>query len=270
MGFTQWLFGGIENPVVNGRWGLFHILTLVTCVLCILGFYFLSKRAADPEKTKRRIICTLAGMIAFFEVMIRFVHFMKLYYFHQPSMDGLNALWILIPKPWCAVSCWLLMACVFVKKAYFYNFASLSALLCSVIFFSYPGVGYNNEIILFENLYSIVTHALLLTMSITLIVLKFTDFRYKHIGKLAIGFVLTFAYALVQIYWLKTQTDPMYFMPGGDIQAGILKIGYGLYLTLYIALIVIYINAFHLIQDRNTVKTFFQKIRQKQPTEESV
>ena len=97
---------------------------------------------------------------------------------------ALDALWIIIPKPWCAVSCWLLIACVFVKKSWFYNFASLSALLCSVIFFSYPGVGYNNEHLLFENWYSILTHALLLTMSITLIVLKFTDFRYREIWKL--------------------------------------------------------------------------------------
>ena len=259
MSFSDWLFGGIENPVINGRWGLFHILTLVTCVLCIVAFYFIVKKAQNREKARSCIAYFLAGAIAFFEVMIRFVYFMKLYYFHQPEMDGTGVLWILIPKPWCAVSCWLLVACVFVKKAYFYNFASLSALLCSVIFFSYPGVGYNNEIILFENLYSIVTHALLLTMSITLIVLKFTDFRYKYFGKLAIGLVLTYVYALVQVFWLKTYADPMYFMPNGDIQANILQISYGLYLCLYILLILVYVNAFHLIGDRATVKAFFTK-----------
>ena len=145
------------------------------------------------------------------------------------------------------------------KKPFFYNFASLSALLCSVIFFSYPGVGYNNEIILFENLYSIVTHALLLTMSITLMVLKATEFKYKHMWKLTICFALTFAYGLLQIYVLKTQEDPMYFMPNGDIQADILKISYGLYLVLYIALIVTYVNVFHLIGDWATVKAFFSR-----------
>ena len=125
-------------------------------------------------------------------------------------------------KTLVCISCWFLAACVFVKKTYFYNFASLSALLCCVIFFSYPGVGYNNQIVLFMNLYSIVTHALLLTMSITLIVLKFTAFRYQHMGKLSLGFALTFAYGLVEIYRLKAQTDPMCFMPDGDIQADIL------------------------------------------------
>ena len=259
MSFSQWLFGNIENPEINGRWGLLHILTLVLCASCIVAFHFIVKKSANPVKARSRILCTLAGLIAFFEIMIRFVYFMKLYYFQHPSMNGTGPLWILIPKPWCAVSCWLLIACVFVKKPFFYNFASLSALLCAVIFFAYPGVGFNNEIIIFENLYSIVTHALLLTMSISLIVLKVTDFRYKHMGKLALCFVLTFAYGLVQIFWLKTQEDPMYFMPNGDIQADILHISYGLYLFLYILLIVVYVNAFHLIGDWASVKALFKK-----------
>lgn len=263
MRFSEWLFGGIENPVINGRWGLLHILTLVLCMVCIVGFYWIVKRSANRDKARSCIIYTLAGLIAFFEIMIRFVYCMKLYYFHQPEMNGTGIVWILLPKPWCAVSCWLLIACVFVKKAFFYNFASLSALLCSLIFFAYPGVGYNNQIILFDNLYSIVTHALLLTMSITLMVLKFTDFRYKHIGKLFLGFVLTFAYGLVQIFLLKIQEDPMYFMPNGDIQADILNISYGLYLCLYIALLAVYVNAFHLINDRATVKAFWKKCTRK-------
>lgn len=261
MTFSAWLFGGIENPVTNGRWGVLHILTLVICVACIVSFRYIVKRSAEPEKAKRRILGVLAGLIAFFEVMIRFVYFMKLYYFHHPEMAGTGTLWILIPKPWCAVSCWLLIACVFVKKTFFYNFASLSGLLCSVIFFAYPGVGYNNEIILFENLYSIATHGLLLTMSVTLIVLKVTDFRYRYMGKLTVCFALTYLYGLVQIFLLKTQEDPMYFMPNGDIQADILKISYSVYLLLYILLIVVYVNAFHLIGDRDAVKAFLKRLK---------
>lgn len=261
MTFKNWLFGGIENPVINGRWGLFHILTLVACVACIVGFHFLVKLSKNKDKARHNIVCSLAGAIAFFEIMIRFVYFMKLYYFHQPEMNGTGVLWILIPKPWCAIACWLLVASVFVRKRFFYNFASLSALLCSLVFFAYPGVGYNNEYILFENLYSIVTHALLLTMSITLIVLRYTKFEYRGIWKVALGFVLTFAYGLFEIFVLKTQTDPMYFMPNGDIQAGILKIGYGLYLFLYIMLIVVYVNSFYLIDDRASVKALFIRIR---------
>ena len=262
MSFSQWMFGGFDNPPVNGRWGLLHILTLVACVGAIIGAYFLVKKSKNPEKTRKVILYSLAGAIAFFEVMMRFVHFIRLYYFQFPEMADLDALWIIIPKPWCAVSCWLLIACVFVKKEFFYNFASLSASLCSVIFFSYPGVGYNNQYLIFENWYSILTHALLLTTSIVLIVLKFTNFRYREIWKVAIGFALTMVYALLQIYVLKTQVDPMYFMPNGDIQ-GILGVSYGVYLTLYIGLIVVYVNAFHIVQDWAVVKDFFQKVKTK-------
>ena len=269
MTFTQWFFGGIENPRVENQWGPLHIATLVVCVALILAFHYIVKKSSNPEKAKTRIVCTLAGLIAFFEIASRFMYFMKLYYFQQPEMNGTGWLWILLPKPWCAISCWLLIACVLVRKTFFYNFASLSALLCSVIFFAYPGVGYNNQYLLFSNWYSILTHALLLTMSITLMVLKITDFRYKDIWKLAICFALTFAYGFLQIFVLKTQTDPMYFMPHGDIQEGILGISYGLYLTLYIALLVIYINAFHLIHDKETVLAFFQKFRKKADIEVS-
>ena len=260
MSFTEWFFGGIENPRVENQWGPLHIATLVVCVALILAFHYFVKKSKKPEKVRTDIVCTLAAAIAFFEVMSRFMYCMKLYYFHQPEMNGTSFLWIMLPKPWCAISCWLLVACVLVKKPFFYNFASLSALLCSVIFFAYPGPGYNNVHLLFDNWYSILTHALLLTMSITLIVLKFTDFRYRDIWKLAIGFVLTFVYGLLQIYVLKTQSDPMYFMPHGDIQEGILGISYGLYLFLYITLILVYVNAFYLIQDRKNVKAFFQRV----------
>ena len=83
MTFTQWLFGEIENPVINGRWGPLHIATLVICVLCIVGFHFLVKRSANKEKTTACILYTMAGLIAFLEIMIRFVYFMKLYYFQH-------------------------------------------------------------------------------------------------------------------------------------------------------------------------------------------
>lgn len=261
MTFTQWLFGGIDNPYKAGQWGLLHIATLLTCAALIFGFYFLAKYAKNQERTKKIIVFSLAGAIAFFEIMIRFVYCVKLYYFHQPEMNGVTLLWIVLPKPWCAIACWSLMASIFVKKPFFYNFASLSALLCSVVFFVYPGVGYNNEHLLFENWYSILTHALLLTTSITLMVLGYTDFQYKYFWKTGLCFLLTFAYGFAEIFLLKTQTDPMYFMPGGDIQADILHLSYGLYLFLYILVFLVFINVPYLIGDKETVKRCLKGIR---------
>jgi hypothetical protein len=263
MTFSQWLFGGIDNPYKSGQWGILHIATLLAVVVLILGFYFLVKYSRDPERTKKKILLSLAGAILFFEIMIRFVYCVKLYWLHLPEMDGITMLWILLPKPWCAVSCWAIIASLAVNKTFFYNFTSLSALLCSFIFFIYPGVGYNNVYLLFENWYSILTHALLLTTSVTMITLGYADFRYREFWKTAICFVLTFAYGFLEIYVLHTQTDPMYFMPGGDIQANILKINYGIYLTFYIVLLVAYINGAYLIGDRKNVKAYFAKRKEK-------
>jgi hypothetical protein len=112
---------------------------------------------------------------------------------------------------------------------------------------------------MFSNLYSIVTHSLLLISSIYLITTNFTDFRYKEIWKIYVCLIITFIYGLLEIFVFKTFNDPMYFMPGGDIQAGILGISWPLYITLYCAVVIIYINAFYLIQDRESVKKLFRK-----------
>ena len=259
MTFSQWMFGGIDNPYKAGQWGVLHISVMLLCVVLILAFQFISKKSHNREKTQRIIICTLICCSAFFEIMLRFMHCMKLYYFHHPEMQGITPLWIALPKPWCQISTWLLMSSVFVKKPFYYNLASLSALLSAVVFFIYPGVGFNNEHLLFENWYSICSHALLLTTSITMICFKYADFRYKHLWKVMVGFILTFAYGLLQIFVLKIHVDPMYFMPGGDIQAGILKVDYGVYLAGYIAVFLIYINVAHILGDKETVRNFFEK-----------
>lgn len=263
MSFSTWLFGGFDNPFKAGQWRPLHICTMLACVGLIIAFYFIVKKSENKERARKIIVYSLVCAILFFEIMIRIVYSVKLYVLHQECMNGVTALWIILPKPWCAIACWVLMASVVVNKPFFYNYASLSALLCSVIYFAYPGVGFNNEHLLFENWYSILTHALLLTTSITLVTLKFTEFKYKNIWKVAIAFALTYVYGLIEIFVLKVFADPMYFMPEGDIQAGILHISYGLYLFLYIALILIYVNAFYLIGDRENVKRFFSKIKAK-------
>lgn len=262
MSFKEWLFSMaekplIDNPVINGRWGLLHIITLIISISLIVAFCFIVKKVANKEKARKIIIISLASVLLFFEVVMRFVRFVG--YFNE--LTFWRAVWIIIPRPWCAISSWALMLSLLIRKKFFYNFASMSALLCSVIFFICPGVGFNNQYILFENLYSICTHALLLIMSISLITLKYTSFDYKEIWKEAICFVVSFIYALFVIFVLKMERDPMYFMPNGDIQAGILGIPYGLYLPIYIIFLLIYINAFYLVNDRKNVKQFFKRLK---------
>ena len=264
MTFEDWLFeaGGFENPYYAGQWQFLHILTLVICVALIFGFYFIAKYAKSHEKVKNIIIWTLCGLIIFFEVASRIVYFVRKYHYNAPDMVNCTFIWILLPKPWCAISCWLLGASIFVKKKYFYGFASMSALLCSFIYFIYPGTGFNNEYIMWSNLYSIVTHALLLTTSITLLTLKFTEFKFKDLWKVAIGFAVTYTYGIFEDLVLGLYRDPLYFMPGGDIQAGILGIDWGLYIILYVILVIVYVCSFYLINDKETVKRFFNKKKQ--------
>ena len=86
MSFYVWLFSMaekplIDNPVINGRWGLFHILTLVFCILTIIGLALIFKFSKNKKKVGRIIIITLASLILFFEVMMRFVRFYN--YFNE-------------------------------------------------------------------------------------------------------------------------------------------------------------------------------------------
>ena len=260
MTLKDWLFetGDFINPYYAGQWKMLHIITLVLIIFAIVILTAIVKKS-KKENIKYIILYTLSALIIFFEICQRVVYFVRLYYFNVPDMQGLNAFWIMIPKPWCAVSCWLMIAAPFVNKKFFYNFSSISGLLCTLIFFAYPGVGFNNEYIMFSNLYSIVTHSLLLISSIYLITTNFTNFRYKEIWKIYICFCITFIYGLLEIFVFKTFNDPMYFMPNGDIQANILKISYPLYITLYIIVINIFINIFYLINDRKSILKLIKK-----------
>lgn len=261
MRFVDWFFeiGEFDNPYFPGQWKFLHILTMVISILLIVAFALIYKYAKNKEKFRNIVIISLTSTIAFFEVVIRIVYCIRKYYYHVPDMDPHTLFWIIIPKPWCAISCWVLIAAPIVKKQFFYNFASISALFCSIVFFIYPGVGFNNEYIMFSNLYSIVTHALLLVTSCSLITLKFTKFKYKDFWKVFICYVVSFIYGLLEIFVFKTEKDPMYFMPGGDVQQNILHMSWGLYIVLYIIIILVYINSFYLISDRKSLSKIFKK-----------
>ncbi len=260
MTFSDWLFycpdiPTFDNPTINGRWGLWHILTLVISILLIITLILVVKKVKNKEKAKRIIILTLASILIFFEVMIRFIKY-NVYY------DQLTFKWVikfLLPYLWCSIACWALIFSAFINKKFLYNYSSTSALLCSAMFFVSPGVGYHNQYITFWNLYSIVTHAILFVMSILIINFKLADFRYKNIWKEAICYVATFIYSIFNACVFYMERDPMYFMPGGDIQVGILGISYGIYLVLYIVFLLVYLKAFYLICDRQNVKKLFRK-----------
>ena len=245
MTFNEWIFSSYDNPTIKGQWGLLHILVLILCIAIIVAISLIFRNKS--EKTKRIVLFILVGLIFVFEITRRVVNIIKADYFTFDSI-----MYIILPRPWCAIACWTLIISVFVNKKYFYNFASMTALLCTLIFFAYPGVGFNNEYILFENLYSIATHSLLLITSIVLITLNFTKFEYKTIWKEVICYLVVLAYVFIEIYILKVESDPMYFMSGNDVME-ILGVSYGVYLVLYIVFSLVYFNLFYLIGDRKNV-----------------
>ena len=245
MSFEEWIFSSYPNPPINGQWGLLHILTLVFCAIIIVALTLIFRNKS--EKSKKIVLWVLVGLILIFELIRRSVNLIKA---DSYPIDSL--LETLLPRPWCAIACWTLIASVFVNKKFFYNFGSMTALLCAIIFFAYPGVGFNNEYILFENLYSIGTHSLLLITSILLMTLNFTKFEYKTIWKEALCYVGILIYAFIEIYLLKIEADPMYFMSGNEVME-ILGVNYGVYLVIYIIFSLIYFNLFYLIGDRKNV-----------------
>lgn len=251
MTFKEWLFSSYPNPSTNGQWGLLHIITLLLCIAIIVTVTLLCRNRS--EKTRRAVLWVLAGLILFFELSRRIINFSK-----NTDWSADSVLYLLLPRPWCAISCWALMISVLVNKSFFYNFASPTALLCALIFFAYPGAGFNNQYILYENLYSIATHSLIFVMSILLITLKFTKFEYKTIWKEAICLAVVILYTFLEIYVLKIEADPMYFMPGNDVQE-ILGLGYGAFLPIYILFMIVYLNLFYLIDDRKSVKAVFTR-----------
>lgn len=257
MSFKEWFFGvngtinpGFDNPSVNMQWKLPHILVLLACIGIIIAVACVFRKKS--EKTRKIILWIMVGGILFFEIARRVKNIISLCIGN--SYDLNDWLYILLPRPWCAISCWSLIIATIFNKKYLYNVASSTSLLCAIIFFAYPSAGFNNVLMEFENIYSIVTHSLLLITSISMITLKFTDFRYKDFWKDLICLVVIFAYACIEIWILKISDNPLYFLPmaGNEVQE-ILGVGDILYVIIYTAFLILFINLFYLINDRKNV-----------------
>ena len=239
MKFSEWLFSTYPNPKIDGAWGSLHIITLILCIGFIVVSSILLKNKS--KKLKFSILLSFAIIIAILGIVRRINGFIL-----ADELTVNRALKILLPRPGCAISCWLVIIALIVRKKFFYNFASVVGILCATIFFAYPSAGFTNELILFENLYSILTHSFFLIISVCFITYKFTDFKYRNIWKELICFGVMILYAFIEIYLFKIDPDPFYFMRDNEVQE-ILGMGYGLYLPLYLLFIFVYINAFYYI-----------------------
>jgi len=246
MTFHDWIFSNYPpNSSIGGQWGVLHILTILVCIAFIVGLSMLSSKS---EQTRKLVIRILVAVILFFEVARRIINIIK-----GGEYNFQDFCRTILPRPWCAIACWSMIFTVITQKKFMYNFSSTISLLSALIFFIYPSVGFNNKYILFENVYSIGTHALLLITSILMLVYGLCDFRYKRptfkggAMKEFIALGVMFVYAFVEIFVLKIESNPLYFMPGGEVQE-ILGLGYGVYLIVYSLFLVLYFNLFYIVQ----------------------
>ena len=138
MSFYEWLFSTYENPRINGEWGPLHVSVLVACILLIvtISLCFRGTRA-NLIKQKRAVLWVMVGTILFFGVVRRVIGICKM-----DSFDMTLFLKIMLPRQWCAISCWMVIIAMIVNKKFFYNFASITSILCTLVFFAYPGAGF--------------------------------------------------------------------------------------------------------------------------------
>lgn len=242
MTFLDWLYSRYpENSAYNGRYGFLHISVMAGMVLLSALFYLFFRK--NSLKCRENVIKVLAVLVLVFEITRRVINISR------GITDFDNLLYVLLPRPWCAISCWFLIFTAFLKKTSLYNFTAANALLCALIFFSYPAVGFNDRYILFENVYSIGTHALLFVSALTAISLGLTDYQIKKktIFPFIIMILSVFAYAFIEIFLLRIEPDPLYFMKGNDVQ-NFLGVNYPSYLVIYVVFLAVYFSLFYLVQ----------------------
>lgn len=247
--FLKWLFSFPRAGVISKPepWGILHIIVLIITIGTIIGLTFLFKNKSP--KAKFKLIFILAMNILVWEVVRRSVNVAKMEYIKPDgTFDVAWLISVILPGPWCAISCWGIVCSVFIKKKFFYNFIAITGLMNCIVFFSYPQAGFRTYI-QFENLYSIVSHVLLTVSSTLLITLKFTDFRYKRENNTALGELIclacVFIYAGIQNL-TGMDKDPLFLFTGNFVME-LFKLPYIVYCISYLALLGVWCNAFYLI-----------------------
>lgn len=240
MSLHDWIYSVYPpNAVVNGRWGILHISVIAISMILIA---VISCMRGKRKRTRENTVLILAGLILLLELARRAINLSRGY------TDFAALVYILVPRPWCAISCWLVIAAAFTRKRILYSFSAMNALLNALVFFAWPNVGFHHRVILFEDFYSISTHALLLITSVSMMTLELTDYRYEKadLQKILILLAGVFAYGALEIL-LDIEPDPLFFMPGSDVQ-DFLGVGYGVFLVIYAGFLAVYFNVFYLVQ----------------------
>ena len=255
MTFEQWIYGkDFNNPSINGQWGKLHIITLIICIGLIVGLSLFFRKKDD--KAKRTVLFVIASILLFFELTRRIVNITN-----PVTFTKYNLLWVLLPRPGCAISVWLVMLSPFINKKWFYNFASMISIICAIIFFAYPGAGFLNEYILFENLYSIVTHSLFFVGAFLIVTLKLSSFNYRKVLNELICLGGLIIYVALEMFVLTKNSsgaplelDPFYILPNNEIQEIVGITNNTLYFFLYLVFFLVYFGLFYILSIKRNKK----------------
>lgn len=249
LSITDWIFSRYPTetggPTKAAAWGPLHIITLLLTIGIIIGLALLLRKKS--MKVKKPIIIAFSACLLFFEIARRVINLTN---GNTITLD--YALYVLVPRPWCAISVWCVILAPLVNKKFFYNVTAMCGIINCVIFFASPEVGFRPDYILFEDVYSIATHVLLFISSISIITLGFSEFKFYResyfngFGKDLLMIVGIFVYAFIEIYLLKIEKDPLYFMENNGVQK-VLGIEWGEYLVLYTVFLVVYFGCFYFI-----------------------
>ena len=99
MTFRDWILSNYpEGSGIKGTWGTLHIITLLLVVGVIIGIAFLRRKS---ERVRRGVIITIAALIFCFEITRRITWFIN-----GSAYDFTSTMRTLLPRPWCAISCW--------------------------------------------------------------------------------------------------------------------------------------------------------------------
>ena len=60
MSFIDWIYSSYPNPGINGQWGWLHIVTLIVCIVLIVGLTFLFRKRS--EKARRIVLWVLVSL----------------------------------------------------------------------------------------------------------------------------------------------------------------------------------------------------------------
>ena len=198
----------------------------------------------------------ISGILIFFELARRIVNISN-----PITFTKYNLLWVLLPRPGCAISVWLVMLSPFINKKWFYNFTSIISILCAVIFFAYPGAGFLQQYVLFEDLYSIITHSLFFIGAFLIVTLGLVEFNYRKIKFELISLGVLVLYCSLEMFVLTKnstgaplEADPFYVLKNNEIQEIVGISSHALYLVLYFLFFVLYSGAFYFFSRKKFIK----------------